>query len=69
MEATLANHVECDKPATAQVENSLVIVRGPYRTGGADWAAIHAITLQGYFAIRKGNDVLVHYAEVEEGNA
>jgi hypothetical protein len=33
------------------------------------WGEIHAMTLQGWFFIRRGNELIGHYGDVEEGHA
>lgn len=54
--------------ATCQGQN-MWIVRGPHRYPMTCWSEVHALVLQGWFCIRRGNEILTHWADVEEGEA
>ena len=62
---------DCDagKSATRQIKSEMWIVRGPHRVQLLHWAQMHALALQGWAAVRKGNEIHVAWADVEEGHA
>lgn len=45
------------------------IITAPYRMRFDCWGAVHAMTLQGWFFIRRGNELIGHYGDIEEGRA
>ena len=57
------------KSATRQINSPMWIVRGPYRIPLLEWGQVHRMALQGWAAVRRGNEVYMAWADVEEGRA
>ena len=68
MELITANRVP-NKTRQAHSPRPHWIIRGAYRTRFDCWAEIHAHCLQGWFFIRRGNELICHYGDIEEGRA
>ncbi len=69
MPETLANQLPDGNEQDFSSEKHLCIVKGPHRLRQACWAAVHAMTLQGFAAVRIGNEVIVFPADTQEGTA
>lgn len=67
METLTANRV--DRNTRQDKSKPKWIVTAPYRYRFGDWTEIHAMTLQGWFFIRRGSELIGHYGDLEEGRA
>lgn len=68
MEMITANRVP-DKTRQVKSPRPEWVITAPYRMRFGCWAEIHAMTMQGWFFIRRGNELIGHYGDVEEGRA